>query len=222
MDLDFWQQRWNSDETGFHQKTVNPYLSYFYDTKGPGLDQRSSLKVFVPLCGKSADLHWLSGKGYSVLGVEFSDIAVKAFFDEQNIKHTITPSATHQRYASDSIEILLGDFFTLKNDEMDDVTDVFDRASLIALPEDMRRQYVMKMTEMLKTGTRTLLITLAYDQDEMDGPPFSVTEEEVIDLYADHYKIDKLIVKDTLNDEPRFRERGLTSLKENVYKLTKL
>ena len=222
MELDFWQQRWTNGETGFHQNTVNPYLSYFYDTKGPSVDKRSSLKVFVPLCGKSTDLHWLSTNGYSVLGVECSDIAVKAFFNEQNIKHTVTASATHQHYSSESIDILCGDFFTLNNKEMENVTDVFDRAALIALPEKMRQQYVIKMTEMLLPGTRTLLVTLTYDQSEMDGPPFSVSEEEVNDLYAEHYKIDKLLVKSTLDYEPRFKERGLTSLKESVYKLTKL
>ena len=222
MELDFWHQRWNNDETGFHQTEVNPYLSYFYDTKGPSLDKRSALKVFVPLCGKSADLHWLSTKGYSVLGVECSDVAVKAFFDEQNIKYSVTPSATHQHYSSSKIDILCGDFFTINNDEMKDVTDVYDRASLIALPESMRQQYVMKMTEMLLAGTRTLLVTLTYDQNEMDGPPFSVTEEEVNDLYSADYKIEKLLVKNTLEDELRFKERGLTSLKESVYKLTKL
>lgn len=222
MELDFWYQRWNNNETGFHQNEVNPYLSYFYDIKGPAVEKRSALKVFVPLCGKSADLHWLSTKGYSVLGVECSDIAVKAFFDEQNIKHSVTPSATHQHYSSSMIDILCGDFFTMNNGEMKGVTDVFDRASLIALPESMRQQYVTKMTELLIPGTRTLLVTLSYDQNEMDGPPFSVTEEEVDDLYSANYKIDKLLVKNTLEDEPRFKERGLTSLKESVYKLTKL
>lgn len=222
MELDFWHQRWSNGEIGFHQDKVNPYLDYFYDIKGPAVEKRSALKVFVPLCGKSADLHWLASHGYSVLGVECSEIAVKAFFDEQNIKHSILSSALHQRYSSGSIDILLGDFFTINNDEMESVTDVFDRASLIALPEDMRKQYVIKMTEMLRTGTRILLVTLSYDQSEMDGPPFSVTEEEVGELYADNYKIDKLLQKNTLDDEPRFKERGLTSLNEIVYKLTKL
>lgn len=222
MELDFWQQRWSNGEIGFHQSDTNPYLAYFYDLKGPSVDKRSSLKVFVPLCGKSADLHWLSTHGYSVLGVECSEIAVKAFFNEQNIKYTTEPSATHVRYSSGSIDILLGDFFTLNNDEMESITDVFDRAALIALPEAMRQQYVIKMTEMLLPKTRTLLVTLTFDQNEMDGPPFSVTEEEVNDLYAKDYKIDKLLVKNTLDNEPQFKDKGLTSLKESVYKLTRL
>lgn len=221
MELEFWCDRWSKGETGFHQKTVNPYLSYFYDIKGPGVEKRSELKVFVPLCGKSADLYWLSANGYSVLGVECSEIAVKAFFEEQNIKHTTEPSATHSRYSSDAIDILLGDFFTLSNDEMEEVTDVFDRAALIALPEDMRQQYVYKMAELQRPGTRTLLVTMTYPQQEMGGPPFSVSEEEVNDLYGSDFTIDKLLVKDILESEPRFKEKGLTTLKETAYKLTR-
>lgn len=222
MELDFWVERWNKGETGFHQGTVNPYLSYFYDQKGPPLEQRSALKVFVPLCGKSADLHWLSVKGYSVIGVECSEVAVKAFFEEQNIKYSTEHLAAHQHYSSNSIEILLGDFFTLNPTTMLGVTDVFDRAALIALPEQMRQQYVSKMVELLAAGTRTLLVTLTYPQHEMNGPPFSVSEEEVNELYSADFKIEKLLVKDVLTDEPRFVEKGLTSLKETVYKLTRL
>lgn len=221
MELDFWQQRWNNGEIGFHQQQINPYLAYFYDVKGPDRARRADLKVFVPLCGKSADLHWLVTQGYQVLGVECSEIAVKAFFEEQGIDHTVEPSMLHQQYSSQGLDILQGDFFTLSSELTSDVTDVFDRASLIALPEDMRQQYVKKMSELLRPGTRTLLVTLAYDQSEMDGPPFSVTEEEVIDLYSSEYRIDKLTVKDTLEAEPHFRDKGLTSLKEIVYKLTK-
>ena len=164
----------------------------------------------------------MSVKGFSVIGVECSEVAVKSFFEEQNIKYSTEQSATHLRHSSNSIDILLGDFFTLNPEELHDVSDVFDRASLIALPEKMRQQYACKMTELLKTGTRILLVTLTYPQHEMNGPPFSVTEEEVSNLYAADFKIDKLLVKNILNDEPRFVEKGLTSLKESVYKLTRL
>ena len=222
MELEFWKDRWTNGEIGFHQDEVNPYLSYFYDVKGPSVDKRAALKVFVPLCGKSSDMHWLSEKGYSVLGVECSEIAVKTFFDEQNIKHSVTSSALHQRYSSNSIDILLGDFFTVSPKDMESITDVFDRASLVALPEDMRKQYATKMSELQKLGTRMLLVTLSYNQNEMSGPPFSVSEDEVNDLYGNTHKIDKLLVKEIIEDEPRFKELGLSTLKESVYKLTRL
>ena len=93
---------------------------------------------------------------------------------------------------------------------------------MIALPEEMRLQYAHKMVELQKQGTRTLLISMKYPQNEMNGPPFSVSEEEVNDLYSTHFKIDKLLEKNILEDEPKFKERGLTSLTETAYKLTRL
>ena len=95
MEIDFWLERWNNNQIGFHQQQVNPYLVYFYGEKGPSLEQREKLKVFVPLCGKSKDLLWLSQNGYKVFGVECSDRAVKDFFEENalNYKHAVQRSA---------------------------------------------------------------------------------------------------------------------------------
>jgi thiopurine S-methyltransferase len=225
MDIDFWLERWKNNETGFHQTTINPYLTYFYGEKGAPPELREKLKVFVPLCGKSKDMLWLSQAGYKVFAVECSDGAVKAFFEENALNYKHAEKDQHALYMSSdqksAIEIFQGDFFALHKKDLEDVTDVFDRAALVALPPEMRKQYVEKMAEILKPGTRTLLVTLTYDQTQMEGPPFSVSEDNVTELYSDYFKIDKLCFKDTINDEPRMQERGLTSLIETVYKLTR-
>jgi thiopurine S-methyltransferase len=56
----------------------------------------------------------------------------------------------------------------------------------------------------------------------MDGPPFSVSEEEVHELYNNDFKIEKLAEKEVIDNEPRFQQRGLTALTETAYKLTRL
>jgi thiopurine S-methyltransferase len=84
----------------------------------------------------------------------------------------------------------------------------------------MRADYVCKLSALLPVGTRTLLITLSYPQHEMDGPPFSVDDAEVMRLYSENFRIDKLAAKDALAQEPRFMQRGLTALTETAYKLT--
>jgi len=224
MKPEFWQDRWLRGETGFHQGDVNPYLAYYYGSKGPDVEHRSDLKVFVPLCGKSIDMNWLVQNGYQVVAAECSSIAVQDFFIEQNLPYNTIESQTHPehiRYKSESISIYLGDYFALQKDNLDEITDIFDRASLIALPQDMRKKYVQKITELQNSGTRTLLITLTYPQHEMQGPPFSVSEEEVHDLYIKDYRIEKLCAKDILPLETRFQEKGLTSLIETAYKLTR-
>jgi thiopurine S-methyltransferase len=226
MEIDFWLDRWDNDKIGFHQNQVNPYLAYFYGEKGPPTTKRDTLKVFVPLCGKSKDLLWLAQNGYEVFGVECSDRAVLSFFEENtlNYKHVKKEGAglylcNDDRFSS--IEIYQGDFFDLEEDSLDGVTDIFDRASLVALPVDIRRDYVSKITELQKSGTRTLLVTLNFDPAEMDGPPFSVTDEEVMDLYAEHYTVDKLLTKDVIDSELGLKNRGLTALTETVFKLVK-
>lgn len=228
MQLDFWHSRWQQGQTGFHQSTVNPYLTYYYGEKGPGVEQRQALKVFIPLCGKTKDMHWLASNGYTVIGNECSEIAVKDFFSDIALAYNPTQSGKHVKYVPDqqhleqlNIEILQGDFFDLRADDLDDVTDIFDRAALIALPEELRAQYVKKMVEIQKSGTRTLLVSMDYPQDQMNGPPFSVNEEEVHRLYGENFSIEKLAEKNILADETKFQERGLTRLYEVVYKLTR-
>jgi thiopurine S-methyltransferase len=221
MDLDFWRERWSRGETRFHQQQINPFLGYYYGEMGPPAENRSALRVFVPLCGKSSDLSWLAENGYDVVGVECSQLAVENFFSEQRIEFNKNSQGKHISYKTEKLEILLGDFFELQVERIGRITDIYDRASLIALPQAMRRQYVSKIAKLQSPGTRTLLITLSYPQSEMAGPPFSVNDEEVSQLYGDTFTIEKLAAKNIIEDEPRFRDRGLSSLTETAYKLTR-
>jgi thiopurine S-methyltransferase len=225
MEIDFWLERWNNNQTGFHQHKVNPYLMYFYGEKGPSLDMREKLNVFVPLCGKSKDMLWLSQNNYKVFGVECSDRAVKDFFEENALNYKHAEKDQHALYQSSDlpsvIEIFQGDFFELGKPDLSDVTDIFDRASLVALPVEMRQRYADKMAELQDTGVRTLLVTLTFDPAEMNGPPFSVTEEEVHALYSENFSIQKLLFKDVIEEETGLKNRGLTALVETVYKLVR-
>ena len=225
MEIDFWLERWNNNQTGFHQQQVNPYLVYFYGEKGPPVEQREKLKVFVPLCGKSKDMLWLAQNGYKVFGVECSERAVKDFFEENALNYKHAEKDEHALYMSSNlpsaIEIYQGDFFALQPDVLDDVTDIFDRASLIALPPEMRQQYVQKMAELQKPGVRTLLVTLTFNPEEMNGPPFSVSEEEVNELYSENFSVQKLLTKNVIDEEAGLKKRGLTALVETVYKLVR-
>ncbi len=222
MEKEFWLERWSQGETAFHQEHVNPYLGYYYGELGPPPENRAACRVFMPLCGKSRDLYWLQQSGYHVIGVEFSEVAVKQFFAEQQLAYSKHHREHDVIYRAERLEILQADFFELQADDIGDITDIFDRASLIAYPAEMRRSYVNKITGLQKPGTRTLLITLTYPENEMKGPPFSVNDDEVIRLYNDNFRIDKLAVKNIIEDEPRFKQRGLTSLTETAYKLTKI
>lgn len=215
MHTDFWLERWEQNQIGFHQDDFNNHLQAFWDQ----LQIPAGSNIFVPLCGKSQDLLWLRAQGYGVTGVELSPIAVRDFFAENRLEPTITTHGALQRWEADGLVIWLGDFFALSAAEVAQCAGAFDRASLIALPPAMRERYAQHLIQILPTHCRTLLITLEYDQQQMNGPPFAVHEAEVQALYADALAVSLLFVTDVLDDSPGFRLRGLTKLEEKVYVL---
>ena len=215
MHTDFWLERWEQNQIGFHQDDFNNHLQAFWDQ----LQIPAGSNIFVPLCGKSQDLLWLRAQGYGVTGVELSPIAVRDFFAENRLEPTITTHGALQRWEADGLVIWLGDFFALSAAEVAQCAGAFDRASLIALPPAMREHYAQHLIQILPTHCRTLLITLEYDQQQMNGPPFAVHEAEVRALYADALAVSLLFVTDVLDDSPGFRQRGLTKLEEKVYVL---
>jgi len=217
MEPNFWHERWSNGEIGFHQQDFNKYMQLFMDR----LDILRGGHILVPLCGKSFDMMWLLEQGYRVTGIEISRLAVEDFFAENNISYQVINSPGMRLYRNDNLTIYCADIFTVELNHSPVTDAVYDRASLIALPQDMRPAYVKKLTSLLSEGTRSLLLTLEYPQQEMAGPPFSVTPFEVDQLFSDHYDIELLHTEDCLANQPRFREKGLTSLVEHTFLLNK-
>lgn len=71
----------------------------------------------------------------------------------------------------------------------------------------------------LPTHCRGLLITLEYPQAEKAGPPFSVDATHVHALFDAAWQVDQLERRDILDQEPRFRDEGVTGLSTAVYRL---
>jgi thiopurine S-methyltransferase len=212
----FWLERWEREEIGFHQNEVNPYLCEYWQE----LHLAHDSVVFVPLCGKSRDMLWLREQGHQVLGVELSNIAVQAFFEENGYTPHHVTRGKFEHCEADGIRILCGDFFDFSKDDLAKVSAVYDRASLIALPPEMRERYVRHLASILPPATQILLITVDYPQSEMPGPPFSVSPGEVEALYREHAEVRLLAQMDVLAQNPRFQQRGLSRLQENIFLLT--
>jgi len=215
MDADFWLDRWRDGRTHFHQTRVTPLLAKYW----PALQVPAGGRVLVPLCGKSLDMMWLAQQGHRVLGVELSPLAVEQFFAENGLRADVRQAGPGRYYAAGDIEIYCGDIFDLGADVLGDCVGAYDRAALVALPPDMRARYARHVYGQLSDAYRGLLITLDYNQDQMEGPPFSVRDDEVQAVYAGHSDAVLIDRRDILAKEPKFAERGLTQLDTLVYRL---
>src|SRR5690554_2197222 len=218
MEPDFWHERWRQNRIGFHQEEPLPLLCRHWPALGLPTDSR----VFVPLCGKSVDMAWLAGRGHRVLGVELSELAVRQFFQERGLEPGVSDSRYGKHFQAGPYELICGDAFALDAQALAGCAAVYDRAALIALPPDLRKRYAATVWRALPPGCDGLLVTLEYPQAEKDGPPFSVDEAEAQDLLEPDWDVVLLERRDILEDEPRFRDAGLTRLHTAVYRLRHL
>lgn len=215
MDPDFWQQRWREGRVGFHQDRVTPLLEQYWST----VDVPAGACVLVPLAGKSLDMLWLASRGYRVLGVELSTLAVEQFFSEHQLLPTRRESAYGTHYVAGEIELICGDAFALDSRILTECAGVYDRAALIALPADMRQRYADQLYARLPSGCRGLLVTLEYPPHQKQGPPFPVDEDEVRRLYARDWSVEVLERRDILASQPGFSAEGVTELHTAAYRL---
>ncbi len=215
MQADFWHQRWQAGEIGFHKHEYNTHMKRFIDLLGIERGDH----VLVPLCGKSLDMIWLHKQDFRVTGIEISPLAAESFFAENNLKFSISEHDWGLRYHTDGIDILCADFFDIHSADFPHIDAIYDRASLIALPQDMRSDYVAHLAALMPDTARSLLITLDYPQQEMDGPPFSVSESEVEKLFGQQFIVESIYSEDCLANEPRFQKKGLSRLDERVFLL---
>ncbi|MCL7714278.1 thiopurine S-methyltransferase [Stenotrophomonas mori] len=214
MHSDFWLQRWQQGQIGFHRGDVMPLLEKHW----PSLQPAPGSRVLVPLCGKSLDMHWLAARGHRVLGVELSPLAVEQFFAEAGLQPQRRTSRLGEHYSAGPIEILCGDAFTLDDETLAGIAGLYDRAALIALPPDLRRRYRDTVYARLPAGCRGLVITLEYPQAEKAGPPFSVDAAEMASL-GPSWRVEQAERRDILAHEPGFRAEGVTALSTAVYRL---
>ena len=216
MQQEFWHERWQLNQIGFHSQEINCHLQGNW----PTLNIAAGSRVFVPLCGKSNDMLWLLAQGYEVIGVELSPLAVQAFFAENSLSAMTRQQGKFSVSETDDLQIYCGDFFDLTSNDLAGVSAVYDRASLVALPPEMRAAYALHMQHLLKPGTKMLLVAFDYPQQEMQGPPFSVQISEVQAIYRSWCDVGLLYTEDILDREPQFRDKGVSRMHEQVYAMT--
>ena len=175
MDPAFWKSRWAEGKIGFHEGKPNSYLARHHDKLA------IYPRVLVPMCGKAEDLAFLAAHGHEVVGVELVEDAVKAFFAEHGLVPTVVEHAAFAEYRAPQITIFVGDVFRARRDVVGQIDAIWDRAALVALPDDMRRRYVDHLRAL--GPKRVLCVAFEYDQSKMSGPPFSVEEGELRALY---------------------------------------
>lgn len=187
MHAKFWHDRWENQQLGFHEGVANSLLVRHFDQ----LHLAEGSRVFVPFCGKTRDIAWLLSRGCKVVGAELSQLAITQLFDDLGIPPEISERGGLRHHHAGAVEVFVGDLFELTDRDLGPVDAIYDRAALVALPAALRPRYSQHLVD-ITAGAPQLLVTFEYDQELMEGPPFSLSGEEVHRHYADPYDVQLL------------------------------
>lgn len=218
VDGNFWLDRWQKNEIGFHRAEPNYFLTKYFKS----LNLPVNLNVLVPLCGKSLDMLWLAEEGCRVNGCELSNLACQQFYRENHIDFQLTEDTRFTLYQSEDISIFCGDFFEISIDDIGEVGFCYDRAALVALPRFLRKRYAQKISELLAAGANYLLeIKTYYCMGEI-GPPFSIEAQEVVELFGNCFEIEFLETQpEIIRPDSNIRQHGATELINTAIRLTR-
>ena len=211
MDAGFWHQRWEKNEIAFHENKANPLLVKHFNE----LSLAKGRRIFVPLCGKTLDISWLLSNGYRVAGAELSQIAIEQLFMELGVQPETSPVGEVEQWSANNLDIFVGDIFALSRKILGPGDGIYDRAALVAFPEEMRKRYTAHLMETTGQAPQ-LLICYDYDQSLMEGPPFSVSNDEVKRHYAVNYDVTLIASTDVSGGL-----KGKCPAKENVWRINK-
>lgn len=221
MEKAYWNERWSSNKIGFHRAQVNDLLVKYW----PQLNLPKDSHVLVPLCGKAVDMQWLAEQGHQVTGVELSADACRAFFEESGLAFSYCQEGVFEVFQSENIVLYAGDFFQFEQSLFGEFDAIYDRAALVALPSEnnesgMREQYLQAINRLANSSTKMLLLTWAYDQSKMPGPPFSIDLDKVRDYYAADWNIDLVGVQSFDPIPPHLVAKGLEAAEDLVFVLS--
>lgn len=207
MEPSFWRDRWREGRIGFHEGKPNALLVRHRAALG---ERR---RVLVPLCGKAEDLAYLASEGHAVVGVELVEDAARAFFTEHDLAPEVSRAGALTRLTAGGVEILAGDFFATRREDVGACDAFYDRAALIAFPPELQPRYVAHLRALLPAA-RGLLVTLEYPAGAMEGPPFRID-----DATARRYWPEAQLLEEIATESARLREAGVTAV-ERAYAIT--
>lgn len=215
MQHEDWADRWRTGQIGFHKPAPNDLLVQFAQAFA------GRPRVYIPLCGKTLDLIWFFERGHDVVGSEFVGEAVAAFFAEQEAALEGRPTSARMGdvvlHEVAGLRIVQGDAFALSTAELGGRVDaIWDRAALVAIDPDRRLDYARTLRRVLADNGLMVLVTFAYDQSKLPGPPWSVDAAEVERVFGADFVVEQAAIRPEPVG-PRFAAAGITAVNEHVF-----
>lgn len=165
LSKDYWNNRYETQETGWDLKTISPPLKAYIDQLS-----NKNLRILIPGCGSGHEAEYLLKQGFQdVTVIDIAPLAVEKM----------------KSYLSDyqNIKIICADFFT----HTGEYDLILEQTFFCALNPDLRTKYVQKMSELLSKNGK--LVGLLFGVQFPKNPPFGGSREEYLELFSNDFNI---------------------------------
>ena len=169
LDANFWNQRYEDQDTGWDLKSVSPPIKKFFETYS-----NKKARILIPGAGNAWEAEFIFNAGFKEVHVlDYAALAVENF---------------KKRFpAFPSEQIFCEDFF--KHRETYDC--IVEQTFFCALDPNLRTAYVEKMFDLLRPGG--FIVGLLFnDALNSDKPPFGGNETEYRSLFEKKFELVKL------------------------------
>jgi SAM-dependent methyltransferase len=165
MQKEYWDKRWQDQQTGWDVGKVSTPLKDYFDQITD-----KNLRILIPGCGNAYEAEYLWEQGFqNTYIVEISELAVESFLKR------------YPKFPKD--HVFISDFFLL-NEQFDLI---IEQTFFCAIDPKMREAYAKKSAELLKPGGK--LVGLLFNRDFEGGPPFGGHKEEYLKTFSPYFKI---------------------------------
>lgn len=162
-----WESKYRANDMPWEKGAASPGLEDF-------LTARADLprgSVLAPGCGTGHDVRVWARHGFRAIGLDIAPSAVQL--------------ARQRTPASLTAEFHLGDFLT---DELPERFDwIWEHTCFCAINPARRDDYVRAVLRWLKPSGQYLAVN--YLIDDVEGPPFGTTREEIVTRFAPHFEL---------------------------------
>ena len=165
----FWNNRWQTNETGWDMKQVSPPLKYFIDDIAD-----KTTAILIPGCGNAYEVSYLLEKGFT--NVTLIDIS----------SHLV--DTLRKKLEGRPIQIIHGNFF----EHQGSYDSILEQTFFCALDPAYRKNYVQHACELLNAGGRLAGVLFNANYGFQDHPPYLGSEVEYRHLFEPCFKIIKL------------------------------
>lgn len=160
-----WEKAWQMNVTPWETNAVTPPLIEYFNTK-KSMYKLSECRALVPGCGSGFDCLYLKQLGFGqVVGLDISETAI-SIAKQNSIKNS---------FQNNDLSFYCGDFFQFEDKQKFDF--IFDYLFFTALDIPLRKDWALKMSNLLNKDENAVLMTLIFPHVENRtlnevGPPF--------------------------------------------------